>query len=51
MLVDIFLLESYNGVCAGQYTQVSEETADMLVAKGLAERDSVKVKTETKKGK
>lgn len=53
MLVDIFLLESFNGVSANQYTQVSEEIAEMLVSKGIAKKDSVKTsKVEVKsKGK
>lgn len=52
MLVDIFLIESWNGVSAGQYTQVFEEIAETLISNGIASKDSVKVKTETKnKGK
>jgi|LakMenEpi03Aug12_release.lakeMendotaPanAssembly.Ray.scaffolds.fasta_scaffold313940_2 hypothetical protein len=52
MLKDIFLLQQYNGVSAGQYTQVSEEIAEKLIAEGIAKSDTAKQnKTETKKGK
>lgn len=44
MLVDIFLLEPYKGVSAGQHTQLPAELADELIAKGIA----VAVDTEKK---
>lgn len=51
MLVDIYLIEPYQGVNAGQYTQVTQEVADQLIAEGKADKNSTEkqTKTETKK--
>lgn len=51
MLEDIYLLESYRGVNAGQHTQVPAEIAEQLIAEGKAKKvEAVKqVKSETKK--
>lgn len=49
MLVDIKLIEPWHGVSAGNFTQVDEETANKLIADGIAE---IEKKTEPiKKGK
>jgi hypothetical protein len=51
MLTDIFLLESYKGVSAFQYTQVELEVAEKLIAEGKAKKleTTKQTKTETKK--
>lgn len=51
MLVDIALLEPYNGVQAGQCTQVTEDIAEALIGKGHAVKVEAKKQTtsETKK--
>jgi hypothetical protein len=51
MLIDILLTEPYQGVSAGQCTQVPSEIADALIAQGKATKvQSVKqIKSETKK--
>lgn len=51
MLEDIYLLESYQGVSAGQHTQVPSDIAEKLIAEGKAAKiQTVKqVKSETKK--
>lgn len=49
MLVDVYLIESYNGVSAGQHTQVEPEIAESLIASGKAE--PLQNKVEQKKSK
>jgi len=48
MLIDIKLKEQWQGVSAGNYTQVDEETAKKLIDSGIAESEQ---KQEQKKGK
>ena len=51
MLIDIYLLEPFQGVSAGQCTQVQSEIAETLIEKGLAKKIGIEkeTKTETKK--
>lgn len=52
MLVDVYLIESYNGVSAGQFTQLPAELAEQLIADGKAAKNAPEEsakKVETKK--
>ena len=51
MLVDIYLLESYKGVNAGQCTQLEIDIAETLIEQGLAKKVETEkeTKAETKK--
>ena len=51
MLEYILLLEQWNGVNAGQHSQVSADVADSLVSSGKAKRIETEkqTKSETKK--
>lgn len=51
MLVDILLIKPYQGVSAGQCTQVDPDTAQTLVSQGFAENlsEEKQTKVETKK--
>jgi len=51
MLIDITLLKNWQGLSAGQVTQVLTEVAEVLIKDGTAKKEEIIVKTkqETKK--